>query len=124
MLFCFLSCVLGVSLKKSNKKGTLVKFTNVPKMYNNPLYIHIICISASHSVFSKSACDLNVTLVLCRHSEARLESGAFTAYHTAPTPVETSTPPNREYIGKEPIRYIDIVLWIKQKVKRQPLKNL
>ena len=28
------------------------------------------------------------------------------AYHTAPTPVETSTPPNREYIGKEPIRYI------------------
>lgn len=46
------------------------------------------------------------------------------AYHTAPTPVETSTSPDREYIGKEPIRYIDIVLWIKQKVKRQPLKNL
>ena len=106
MLFCFLSCVLGVSLKRATKKGTLVKFTNVPKMYNNPLYIHIICVSASHSVFSESACDLNVTLVLCRHSEARLESEAFTAYHTAPTPVETSTPPDREYIGKEPIRYI------------------
>ena len=33
-------------------------------------------------------------------SEPRLESEAFTAYHTAPTPVETSTPPDREYIGE------------------------
>nr|DAL30267.1 MAG TPA_asm: hypothetical protein [Caudoviricetes sp.] len=46
------------------------------------------------------------------------------AYHTAPTPVETSTSPNWNISVKEPIRYNDILLCFSQKVKSLCMKNL